>query len=356
MEYEEQSLLQELKNIYGLNNDIETVLNYFKYVDLSLRGEIKELGNYNIIIQYPNDYQVVINLIDIITKVLMRSGIITDINYCNIHQLDFRYRHSKNDSRELIILNKGFEFKDIGLQEKLKQYVHSQTNKIFILLLYLNNDDTHIFQESLLEEFAWFVKIEDYSNVDKQEYIKNKLKQNHIVVAKNCNFVTKLAENNSIVINDELLNVVLKCKVNNTKIITDDFLGKIQQEHSIDTSEIHTHKARDELDSLEGLENVKKQIHSILNYALNCRKRNTTIPCLHMFFSGNQGCGKTTVAKIIGKIFAEEHILSDTYKYTEIHARDLVEKYVGWTAQKVKHIVKEAEGRCTFHRRILFII
>ena len=63
MEYEEQSLLQELKNIYGLNNDIETVLNYFKYVDLSLRGEIKELGNYNIIIQYPNDYQVVINLL-----------------------------------------------------------------------------------------------------------------------------------------------------------------------------------------------------------------------------------------------------------------------------------------------------
>ena len=356
MEYEEQSLLQELKNIYGLNSDIETVLNYFKYVDLSLKGEIKELGNYNLIIQCPNDYQEAINLIAVITKVLMKSGIITDINYCNIHQLDFRCRFSKNDSRELIILNKGFEFKDIGLQEKLKQYVHSQTNKIFILLLYLNNDDTHIFQESLLEEFAWFVKIEDYSNVDKQEYIKNKLKQNHIVVAKNCNFVTKLAENNSIVINDELLNVVLKCKVNNTKIITDDFLGKIQQEHSIDTSEIHTHKARDELDSLEGLENVKKQIHSILNYALNCRKRNTTIPCLHMFFSGNQGCGKTTVAKIIGKIFAEEHILSDTYKYTEIHARDLVEKYVGWTAQKVKHIVKEAEGRCTFHRRILFII
>lgn len=350
MEYEEQSLIQELKNIYGLNSDIETVLNYFKYVDLSLRGEIKELGNYNIIIQYPNEYQVVINLIDIITKVLMRSGIITDINYCNIHQLDFRCRFSKNDSRELIILNKGFEFKDISLQEKLKQYVHGQTNKIFILLLNLNNDDTHIFQEELLEEFAWFIKIEDCSNLDKQEYIKNKLNQNHIVVAENCNFVTKLAENNSIVINDELLNVVLKCKVNNTKTITDDFLRKIQQEHSIDTSEIHTHKARDELDSLEGLENVKKQIHSILNYALNCRKRNTTIPCLHMFFSGNQGCGKTTVAKIIGKIFAEEHILSDTYKYTEIHARDLVGKYVGWTAQKVKHIVKEAEGRSLIYR------
>ena len=174
MEYEEQYLIQELKNIYGLNSDIETVLNYFKYVDLSLKGEIKELGNYNIIIQYPNDYQVVINLIDIITKVLMRSGIITDINYCNIHQLDFRCRFSKNDSQELIILNKGFEFKDFSLQEKLKQYIHGQTNKIFILLLNLNNDDTHIFQESLLEEFAWFIKIEDYSNIKAKSYSSSK--------------------------------------------------------------------------------------------------------------------------------------------------------------------------------------
>ena len=60
------------------------------------------------------------------------------------------------------------------------------------------------------------------------------------------------------------------------------------------------------------------------------------------------GCGKTTIARIIGKIFSEEKILSDKNVFVEVHARDLIAKYVGWTAQQVKDLIKKAEGGILF--------
>ena len=160
---EEDTLLQDLEQVYGLNDDVETVLNYARYVDLRLAGEIKEIGNYNLIIKCPVDYPSTTTLIDIITNILMSKGIVTDVNYCDFRQLSFRY--SKYYDRELIILDKGMDLAIKGTQEKLKQYIHSRTNKVFILLLYSDDEDTHIFQESLLDEFAWYVKIEDLSQV-----------------------------------------------------------------------------------------------------------------------------------------------------------------------------------------------
>ena len=164
---EEETLLLELEQIYGLGNDVDTILNYARYVDLTLAGEIKEIGNYNMIIKCPADYPATTTLIDIITNILISKGIVTDVNYCDFRQLSFRY--SKYYDRELVILDKGLDFGIKGIQEKLKQYIHSRTNKVFILLLYSDDKDTHKFQESLLDEFAWYVKIEDLSDTNRQD-------------------------------------------------------------------------------------------------------------------------------------------------------------------------------------------
>ena len=88
---EEDTLLQNLEQVYGLNDDVETVLNYARYVDLTLAGEIKEIGNYNMIIKCPADYPATTTLIDIITNILTSKGIVTDVNYCDFRQLSFRY-------------------------------------------------------------------------------------------------------------------------------------------------------------------------------------------------------------------------------------------------------------------------
>ena len=60
------------------------------------------------------------------------------------------------------------------------------------------------------------------------------------------------------------------------------------------------------------------------------------------------GTGKTSIARIIGKIFEQEKILSGVGEFTEIHGRDLVEKYVGWTAGKVHDTVEQAIGNVLF--------
>lgn len=344
---EEDTLLQDLEQVYGLNDDVETVLNYARYVDLTLRGEIKEIGNYNLIIKCPVDYPATTTLIDIITNILTSRGIVTDVNYCNFRQLSFRY--SKCYDRELVILDKGMDFEIKGMQEKLKQYIHSRTNKVFILLLYSDDEDTHIFQESLLDEFAWYVKIEDLSQVERQDYIKHKLKKNHISVSKKCDFISKLAEYNSIVIDDELLDIVIKCKTNGIKTITESFLKDIGKTSLLasQTADIQdTKSAMDELDALIGLEDIKMQIKQIINYVKVSKMRDQT-PMLHFSFLGASGVGKSICARLVGRIFAEEGIIPSN-KFVEVTRADLVAGYIGQSAIKTRAVLNKAKDGVLF--------
>ena len=72
------------------------------------------------------------------------------------------------------------------------------------------------------------------------------------------------------------------------------------------------------------------------------------MPTLHMCFTGNPGTGKTSIARVIGKLFEEENILSGSGEFVEIHGRDLVDKFVGWTAQKVHNTIEKAIGGVLF--------
>ena len=65
-------------------------------------------------------------------------------------------------------------------------------------------------------------------------------------------------------------------------------------------------------------------------------------------FYGYPGTGKTSVARIIGKLFSEEKILSGGGEFVEVHGRDLVGQFVGWTAIQVHDIVKKALGGVLF--------
>ena len=105
--------------------------------------------------------------------------------------------------------------------------------------------------------------------------------------------------------------------------------------------------AKEELNNLVGLNEIKNQMEKILNY-VKINKERGQMPSLHMCFTGNPGTGKTSIARVIGKIFEEENILSGRGDFTEIHGRDLVDKYVGWTAQKVHNTVEQAIGGVLF--------
>ena len=66
----------------------------------------------------------------------------------------------------------------------------------------------------------------------------------------------------------------------------------------------------------------------------------------HMCFTGNPGTAKTTVARLLSETLCKEHIIPG--KFVECGREDLVDKYVGWTATKVKEKFSEASGGILF--------
>ncbi|KGK86570.1 AAA family ATPase [Clostridium sp. HMP27] len=108
----------------------------------------------------------------------------------------------------------------------------------------------------------------------------------------------------------------------------------------------------EELQSLIGLSEVKEKVKEISAYVETQLRRKelglkTQPLCLHMSYVGNPGTGKTTVARLIGRIFNKMGILS-TGKFVEVSREDLVGKYVGHTAIKTAEKIKEAEGGILF--------
>ena len=101
-----------------------------------------------------------------------------------------------------------------------------------------------------------------------------------------------------------------------------------------------------ELDTLIGLETVKSEVKTLVNVLRLQRKRaEAGLPetkiSLHMVFYGNPGTGKTTVARIIGKIYGAMGILSKGH-LIETDRSGLVAEYAGQTAPNTNKKIDEA--------------
>ncbi len=106
------------------------------------------------------------------------------------------------------------------------------------------------------------------------------------------------------------------------------------------------------LDELIGLNDVKEQVKKIAAFARMKRdmaeqKKGSVSMALNMEFVGSPGTAKTTVARILAGIFHEMGLLSCS-ELVEAGRADLVAKYVGQTADRVKSIFRKAKGRLLF--------
>ncbi len=107
-----------------------------------------------------------------------------------------------------------------------------------------------------------------------------------------------------------------------------------------------------ELDELVGLEPVKAQVRAIAAQLRVAKLRDThgltsQPPARHFIFTGPPGTGKTTVARILGRIFAALGLLVRP-EVVEAHRADLVGEHLGSTAIKTNRLVDSALGGVLF--------
>jgi len=107
-----------------------------------------------------------------------------------------------------------------------------------------------------------------------------------------------------------------------------------------------------ELDQLIGLDNIKELVHEIYavlqigKYRAEAGLANNP-QVYHMIFKGNPGTGKTTVARIIARMFHAMGFLSKG-QFIEVERADLVGEYIGHTALKTRELIKKALGGVLF--------
>ena len=106
--------------------------------------------------------------------------------------------------------------------------------------------------------------------------------------------------------------------------------------------------AEEMLDTLVGSDAIRARIFEIVSQIVYASSRtDMERPCIHMRFVGNPGTGKTTVARIIGKLLKEHGILR-IGDFHEHAGRDLCGRYIGETAPKTTGICRDAYGSVLF--------
>ncbi len=107
-----------------------------------------------------------------------------------------------------------------------------------------------------------------------------------------------------------------------------------------------------ELNGLVGLGKVKADVQSLLNFLKICQirtQRGMKTPTIsyHLVFTGNPGTGKTTVARLVAKLYYLLGILPQG-QLVETDRSGLVAGYLGQTAIKTQKVIQEALGGVLF--------
>lgn len=350
LDEESEKILSSLDDKMGISKNKEILRDIIKYSKIMQESDYNlEFENYNIVIRNESSYNLYEELIKVIAEIYLKNGIIQNSKVLYLDRPDFRLNKIKDEDIEedVIVIDFSQIRKDKSeVKRMIEDVIKQKSQKVYIIL-------EHYWREGEInalmnEQFSWAMKIESISKEEKEKYIENFMKVNNFKYKKET--VREIADNPYYKIKSILINILVNSKTkneNNVEVLLDKKKSEKADNRSRKRNTNKKQKALEELDEMIGMTEVKKQISKIVNY-IKLSKNRDNLPMLHMCFYGNPGTGKTTVARIVGKIFAEEKILSDEERFVEAHGRDLIGRFVGWTAGETKKRVKDAEGGVLF--------
>lgn len=141
----------------------------------------------------------------------------------------------------------------------------------------------------------------------------------------------------------------------NTNVKPDDTLANKDDSDSVEVlvDDKPIEEILAELDALIGLENIKVKVREYIDYIsfLQIREElgieEDEEVVLHSVFTGNPGTGKTTVVKLLGKIFKAMGLLSKGHVHV-VEADDLISGFIRQSGKDTKKAIEEARGGILF--------
>lgn len=149
-------------------------------------------------------------------------------------------------------------------------------------------------------------------------------------------------------VNKVVNEIVYRKLVSNCEKQTDDTCITSEDIVSLATTYHQKNKTAEEmLSELVGMDEIKQRVLEIVNQIKVSLENEIGSPCLHMQFIGNPGTGKTTVARIVGKLLKEQGVLRNG-NFFEYTGRDFCGKFIGETAPKTASMCRDAYGSVLF--------